>query len=57
MTPRALYRETLCGETPEGSKGVGVGFIDIARRAGHGFEFDIMAVDAKRSYFCLKACV
>ena len=29
----------------------------IARRAGHGFEFDIMAVDDKRSYFCLKACV
>ena len=57
MTPRALYREALCGETPEGSKGAGVGFIDIARRAEHGFEFDIMAVDDKRSYFCLKACV
>ena len=54
---KSLYKETLRGETPEGSKGAGVGFIDIARRAGHGIEFDFMAVDDSRSYFCLKAYV
>jgi hypothetical protein len=54
---KALYKETLKGETPEGSKGAGVGFIDIARRATHGFEFDFSEVKDGRSYFCLKAYV
>ena len=52
---KALYKETLKGEVPEGSKGAGVGFIDIARRANHGFEFDFTALDDDHSYFCLKA--
>lgn len=54
---KALYKETLRGDTPEGSKGAGVGFIDIARKASHGFEFDFMKVDETYSYFCLKAYV
>lgn len=54
---KALYKETLKGETPEGSKGAGVGFIDIARRASHGFLFDFMPVDGDHSYFCLQAFV
>ena len=52
-----LYKDILRGETPEGSKGAGVGFVDIARRATHGFEFDFMALDDTHSYFCLKAYV
>jgi hypothetical protein len=51
---KALYKETLKGETPEGSKGAGVGFIDIARRA-RSFDFDFTKVDDGHSYFCLKA--
>lgn len=54
---KALYKETLRGETPEGSKGAGVGFIDIARRAENGFEFDFAKVDKDFSYFCCKAYV
>ena len=54
---KKLYKETLRGETPEGSKGAGVGFIDIARRAKKGFEFDFMPVNGDRSFFCLKAYV
>lgn len=53
---KALYKKTLKGETPEGSKGAGVGFIDIARRA-RDFEFDFVRVDDDHSYFCLKAYV
>lgn len=52
-----LFRETLKGETPEGSLGAGVGFIDIARRATKGFEFDFTAVDDIHSYFSIKAYV
>ena len=54
---KALYKETLKGEVPEGSKGAGVGFIDIARRATHGFEFDFTKVDDSHSFFCLRAYV
>ena len=54
---KTLYKETLRGETPQHSKGAGVGFIDIARRAIYGFEFDFAKVNDKHSYFCLKAYV
>ena len=54
---KSLYKETLKGDTPEGSKGAGVGFIDIARKASHGFEFDFFPIDAAHAYFCLKAYV
>ncbi|SCA55557.1 conserved hypothetical protein [Candidatus Terasakiella magnetica] len=54
---KKLYKETLRGETPEGSKGAGVGFIDIARRAKKGFEFDFIPVEDNRSYFSIKAYV
>lgn len=54
---KALWKETLKGETPEGSKGAGVGFIDIARRAKGGIEFDFTEVDANNSFFTLKAYI
>ncbi len=54
---KALYKEILKGETPAGSKGAGVGFVDIARRATHGFEFDFIEVDAEFAYFTLKAYI
>lgn len=54
---KKLYKETLRGDTPEGSKGAGVGFIDIARRATKGFEYDFMHVKENRSYFSIKAYV
>ncbi len=51
---KLLYKETLKGDTPEGSKGAGVGFIDIARRARE-FKHDFMDIDSDYSYFCLIA--
>lgn len=54
---KALYKQTLRGEIPEGSKGAGVGFIDIARRATKGFDFDISDVDDQYSYFILNAYI
>lgn len=52
---KALWKEVLRGETPEGSKGAGVGFIDIARHARGGIEFDFRPVDGGRVFFTLKA--
>lgn len=54
---KQLWKDTLRGETPEGSKGAGVGFIDIARRARQGFDFDFSDVDADHSFFTLKAYI
>lgn len=54
---KALYKQTLRAETPATSKGAGVGFIDIARRAINGFEFDFTAKDAKYAYFAVKAYI
>ena len=54
---KALWKETLKGETPEGSKGAGVGFIDIARLAKGGIEFDFMQVDNNHHFFTLNAYV
>ena len=54
---RTRYKELLRSETPDGSKGAGVGFLDIARRARHGFAFDFHTIDDTYSYFSLVAYV
>ena len=54
---KARYKETLKGETPDGSKGAGVGFLDIARRARYGFEFDFFQVNDNHSYFSIVAYI
>jgi len=54
---KALWKDTLRGETPDGSKGAGVGFIDIARRATEGFEFDFTDMDENNAFFSLKASI
>ncbi|MBF0624896.1 MAG: hypothetical protein HQL82_08820 [Magnetococcales bacterium] len=52
---KSLYKETLRGDVPEYSKGAGVGFIDIARRASRPIEYDFADMDEQHAYFCLKA--
>ncbi len=54
---KKMYKKVLRGEVPEGSKGAGVGFIDIARRAKNGFDFDFKKVNSDHSYFFLKAFI
>ncbi|MBF0471681.1 MAG: hypothetical protein HQL48_09945, partial [Gammaproteobacteria bacterium] len=55
-TMRKYYKDTLRGETPDGSKGAGVGFIDIARHS-QKFEFDFTDDSDESSYFSLTAYV
>lgn len=49
---KQLYKTMLRSESSESSKGAGVGFIDIARKASK-FEYDFIAVDEHSSYFSL----
>ncbi len=52
---RRLFKDSLKDEVPEGSKGAGVGFIEIARRAKHGFDFDFEAAGDDRNFFTISA--
>ena len=48
------YRETQKAPAPEGSKGAGAGFIQIARLATCGIEFGFQEVENRLSFFGLK---
>jgi hypothetical protein len=54
---RALYKEQLRGDPEEGSKGAGLGFMEIARRASKPIDFDFVDVDDEHAFFTLKASV
>ncbi len=48
---KVLYKEQLRAEPEEGSKGAGLGFMEIARRASKPIEFDFTDVDARPFIF------
>ena len=54
---KSLYKSILRGETPQGSKGAGVGFIEVALRARNGFDYGFVEIDPETSFFSLKAYV
>jgi hypothetical protein len=54
---KAMYKENLKSEPQYGSKGAGVGFIEIARRASRPIEFDFADFDDRFSFFALEAAV
>ena len=54
---KALYKEQLRAEPEQGSKGAGLGFMEIARRASRPIEFDFTGVDGNHSFFALKATI
>jgi len=54
---KSLYKETLRGDVPVGSKGAGVGFIDMARRANGGLDFSFDKASDGYSYFCFKVMI
>ncbi|MCZ2498796.1 hypothetical protein GN316_18695 [Xylophilus sp. Kf1] len=56
---KQAYRQTLREETPEGSKGAGMGFLTVARDSREPLEFDFDAADAVGGspVFYLKAAI
>ena len=54
---RALHKEQLRAAPEEGSKGAGLGIMEIARRASKPIEFDFTDVDDYYAFFTLKASV
>ena len=54
---KVLYKEKLRAYPEEGSKGAGLGFMEIARRASKPIEFDFVEVEGGHSFFALKATI
>jgi hypothetical protein len=54
---RALHKERLRLGPEEGSKGAGLGLMEIARRASKPIEFDFTDVDDKHAFFTIMASV
>jgi hypothetical protein len=53
---RALHKEQLRADPEEGSKGAGLGFMEIARRASKPIEFDFTDL-GDYTFFALKATI
>jgi hypothetical protein len=54
---KVLYKEQLRADPEEGSKGAGLGFMEIARRASKPLEFDFSEIDDHFVFFALKATI
>ena len=54
---KALYKEQLRAAPEQGSKGAGLGFVEIARRASKPIEFDFADFDGNHAFFALKATI
>ena len=54
---KSLYKEKLRAEPEQGSKGAGLGFIEVARRATKPIEFDFSDVDGDYAFFAIKATI
>lgn len=54
---KKYYKEQRRSEPEEGSKGAGLGFIEIARRTAEPIEFDFNKIDEKNSFFSFEAVI
>ena len=54
---RALYKEQLRVAPEQGSKGAGLGFVEIARRASKPIEFDFAEFSGTLAFFALTATI
>lgn len=54
---RSYHRERMRQAPPEGSKGAGLGLIDIAMKANQDVEFQCSPLDDEYSFFTINACI
>lgn len=54
---KATYREMRKSKPGEDSKGAGLGFIEVARKASQPLEFNFEPIDTKLSFFSLKTTI
>lgn len=54
---KVLYKERRKMEPPPGSKGAGLGLVEIARKAGKPIEYEFKKIDDEFSFFVIKVVV
>jgi hypothetical protein len=54
---KKMYKEQLRGEPGEESKGAGLGFLVMARKASEPIEFEFRPIDENHSFFSIKTVV
>lgn len=54
---KKAWKDGLRASPPEGSKGAGIGFIDIARKAKGGISFNFEPMDEESAFFSMKAYI
>lgn len=54
---KALYKERRKMDPPPGSKGAGLGLVEIARKSGKPIEYSFRDIDAEFSFFTIKVVV
>ena len=54
---KAMYKERRRMEPEPGSKGAGLGLIEMARKAGRPLEYSFVDIDEQFSFFCIKVVV
>ncbi len=54
---KEYYKAQRRKSPEEGSKGAGLGFIDMAKKASEPIEFDFKPIDEKVSFFSLKTVI
>lgn len=54
---KALYKKRRKGEIEEGSKGAGLGLIEMARKSGRPIESSFKKIDDKFSFFSIRVLV
>lgn len=54
---KVLYKERRKMEPPPGSKGAGLGLVEVARKAGKPIEYSFREIDDEFSFFVIKVVV
>ena len=54
---KKYYKERRRNDTPEASKGAGLGFIELARKSVKPIEFEVQNIDDDFSFFSLKTTI
>ena len=54
---KKLYKKQMMEGPEEGSKGASLGFLEMARRAGHPLEFSFEEVSDEYTFFCINAII
>lgn len=54
---KVYYKQRRRADKAKGSKGAGIGFIEMARKSSQPLEFNFQKIDESNSFFTIKICI